>query len=63
MKERMMFAASVAVSLVFSLCMAAEPFNVLVPVDWVSEPYETQIKELRMMHERYGLRKFVLIGP
>ena len=63
MKERMMFAANVAVSLVFSLCMAAEPFNVLVPVDWVSEPYETQIKELRMMHERYGLRKFVLIGP
>ena len=51
-------------ALAFSLQVsAAEPFNVLVPVDWVDEPYETQVKELRKMHERYGFRKFVLIGP
>ena len=51
---------------VFTLDLApvpAEPFNVLVPVDWVGEPHETQVKELRKMRERYGLRKFVLIGP
>ena len=42
---------------------AGEPFNVLVPVDWTGEPLETQVKELRKMYVRYGLRKFVLIGP
>ena len=42
---------------------AVEPFNAYVPVDWASEPHETQVKELRKMHERYGLKKFVLIGP
>ena len=42
---------------------AAEPFNVMVPVDWVSEPCETQVRELRRMRERYGFRRFVLIGP
>ena len=42
---------------------AREPLNVLVPIDWVSERKETQVVELRKMHELYGLRKFVLIGP
>ena len=51
-----------AVMLLLS-ALAREPLNVLVPVDWSSEPPETQIQELRNMHDRYGLRKFVLIGP
>ncbi len=43
--------------------ISPEPLNVMVPVDWTSEPIETQIGELRNMHDRYGLRRFVLIGP
>ena len=50
-------------ALALSLQAAAEPFNAYVPVDWTGEPPETQVKELRAMRERYGLRKFVLIGP
>ena len=42
---------------------AGEPFNTLVPVDWTGETYESRIRELRNMHDRYGLRKFVLVGP
>ena len=49
--------------LVAAAVLAREPLNVLVPVDWTSEKPETQVKELRGMHDRYGLRKFVLIGP
>ena len=50
-------------ALLLQMAGASEPFNVLVPVDWVSEPHDAQVKELRKMRERYGLRKFVLIGP
>ena len=53
----------VAAAMLLSVALAREPLNVLVPVDWTSEPPETQIQELRNMHDRYGLRKFVLIGP
>ncbi len=50
-------------SLAVAATFAREPLNVLVPINWVSESKETQIVELRNMYERYGLRKFVLIGP
>jgi hypothetical protein len=52
-------------TLLFVSCaaFAAEPLNVLVPVNWADEPKEVMVKELRNMHDRYGLRKFVLIGP
>ena len=50
-------------ALVAAAVLAREPLNVLVPVDWTSEKPETQVKELRGMHDGYGLRKFVLIGP
>ena len=53
----------VSAAMLLSAALAHEPLNVLVPVDWSSEPPETQIQELRNMHDRYGLRKFVLIGP
>lgn len=42
---------------------ASEPLNVIVPVDWTTEPKESMVGELRSMHDRYGLRKFALIGP
>ena len=45
------------------LASASEPLNVLVPIDWTGEPKERMVKELRGLNERYGLGKFVLIGP
>ena len=42
---------------------AARPFDVLVPVSWFNEPPEVQVGELRRMHDRFGFRRFVLIGP
>ena len=53
----MLAAAAIAVA------CPADPLKVLVPVDWTSEPVESQIRELRGMRERYGLDRFVLIGP
>lgn len=44
-------------------CVAAKPLDVLVPVNWMAETYESRINELRNMHDRYGLSRFVLIGP
>ena len=41
----------------------AEPFNVLVPVDWSREPREEQVKALRRLYDEYDIRKFVLISP
>ena len=49
--------------LMMATAVAAEPFNVLVPVDWSAEPPEKHVMELRRMHDAFGLRKFVLIGP
>ena len=43
--------------------VAANPFEVLVPIKWSVEPEETQVAELRRMHDEFGLRKFVIIGP
>ncbi len=53
----MLAAAAIAIA------CPADPLKVLVPVDWTSEPVDSQIRELRGMHERYGLNRFVLIGP
>ena len=53
-------------AIVAALCAgtcSAGPLDVYVPVDFVSEPFDTKVKDLRGMYERYGLRKFVLIGP
>ena len=58
-------------TIVSTVCMLAagvmsaapEPLNVLVPLDWTGEPKEVMVKERRNMRERYGLRRFVLIGP
>ena len=58
---RKLFASVFA--LATALVGASEPLNVLVPIDWTGEPKEVMVKELRNMHDRYGLRKFVLIGP
>ena len=48
---------------VCSCAVAGDALNVIVPVDWTSEPKEVMVDELRNMHSRYGLRKFALIGP
>ena len=50
-------------ALTASLASASKPLNVLVPVNWADEPKEAMIRELRNMHDRYGLRKFMLIEP
>ncbi len=49
-----------------ALCVAAGakvPLTVDVPISWCNEPRESQVAELRKMHDQYGLRRFVLIGP
>ncbi len=46
-----------------AVSVAAKPFEVLVPVDWSAELPEKHVTELRRMHDEFGLRKFVLIGP
>ena len=53
-------------TLAAALCAAAaasEPLTVYVPISWCNEPRESQVAELRKMHDQYGLRRFVLIGP
>ena len=55
--------ASGIVAMVMAVSVAAEPFKAYVPVDWTGEPKEAHVKELRKMHDRYGLDRFVLIGP
>ena len=47
----------------FSQIVDAKALNVIVPVDWSSEPKEQMVKELRNMRDKYGLRRFALIGP
>ncbi|MBE6396393.1 MAG: hypothetical protein E7046_05255 [Lentisphaerae bacterium] len=42
-------------ALTASLASASKPLNVLVPVNWADEPKEVMVKELRNMHDRYGL--------
>ena len=55
--------ASGIAAMVMAVSVAAEPFKAYVPVDWTGEPKEAHVKELRKMHDRYGLDRFVLIGP
>ena len=39
------------------------PLSEYVPVMWTGEPKEKQVKVLRRLHDEYGFRRFVLIGP
>ena len=50
-------------AMMMATSVAANPFEVLVPIKWSVEPQETQVAELRRMHDEFGLRKFVIIGP
>ena len=55
--------AVLAIAATVAACAAAKPFEFLVPVDWSSRPPESQVGDLRRMHDEFGLKKFVLIGP
>ena len=60
---RMMISIVSALAVTAAFASAPRPLDVLVPIDWTGEPKEVMVKELRSMHERYGLKRFVLIGP
>ena len=52
-----------ALALCRALTAAAEWTSEYVPVQWVGVSPETQVKEIRKLHDEYGFRRFVLVFP
>lgn len=50
-----------ALALVFSA--GAEEWSEYVPVKWTGTDVRAQVKALRRLHDDYGFKRFVLIGP